>query len=828
MVHVIPLSVGQRRPGNIARYPASSPAAPQLDGHWQAVAERHEQRMAQQRAFDTEIVARRLNDEIARAEADAVANAPADGAGLHDAMYGQVDPRTGQVVKTGLFDTLVPDFLKQVPADLRPGLASRKAALREAGSLRMAIQQLQRRKQYEQNRWSEIQTSELGKIANGDPDDGAAFDAARQAGLDLLAKMDIDPEARRLAETAWRASAAKARMEALIARDPRRAVEMLSPRPATGDGVSEIAEPRANASRQGRQAAAENQPTGRLTPDETVAEPFGDDISPEQRPALLQQARMADTAKQVETRVEIGRAEQDAPASLRKTGTYSGPMPTEEQFAALFGVSEGGKRFQAFSRALEISRQFHNMLTMPNEAIRAMVASSKPDAGSVTSEQDRSRREAIVAAADLTFKARQDDPGGYVRDAFKDLDAAWKNLAKPEDYQAAVAGSIAAQQQLGFERVQPLPNAAEGSVLDGPTGATQPRDPGQELGYTFAALDTPAYRQAMLAHLLQPGAAQPNKSTTDRTSSDAIVDPMMLLDLPRAAELGVPYADVEARNYVPTLQDKIGGLIAGNGERGSMRRFLAQKLIGSEGAGEQGFSAADLTPAGTLFAADKAITSIVYGNYGDALLNAAAVVPAERVASVGLKQVDKVVRPLVDELQQVLKRPDGLVEGADALLRGGRGKLPGSAEEAASEAVDRSGEDLSRLGSEAIAEGASGGANRQPTGQVYSVVFQMILDPSLYPGGSRPRHFQAANEALLVVMERNPDFATALREAGIILERTKRGLAPRTAPPGYTWHHALDTGVMQLVPRYQHDPGSIFQKALHPNRKGGFYFWGKQ
>ncbi|TIO38441.1 MAG: hypothetical protein E5X96_03025, partial [Mesorhizobium sp.] len=64
----------------------------QFGDRWQAAAERYEQRKAQQQAFDTEIAARRLNGELAKAEADAVANAPADGAGLHEAMYGQVDP----------------------------------------------------------------------------------------------------------------------------------------------------------------------------------------------------------------------------------------------------------------------------------------------------------------------------------------------------------------------------------------------------------------------------------------------------------------------------------------------------------------------------------------------------------------------------------------------------------------------------------------------------------------------------------------------------------------------------------------------------------------
>lgn len=41
-------------------------------------------------------------------------------------------------------------------------------------------------------------------------------------------------------------------------------------------------------------------------------------------------------------------------------------------------------------------------------------------------------------------------------------------------------------------------------------------------------------------------------------------------------------------------------------------------------------------------------------------------------------------------------------------------------------------------------------------------------------------------------------------------EKTATGLAPRTSPAGWTWHHSKEAGVMQLVPRTQHTPGSIF------------------
>jgi len=239
MVHIIPLSIAQRRSdADNAEHPDAAPASVAVrpfDAEWQALAEHHRQRVAQQQAFDTEIAARRLDGEIAGAEADATANAATDGEGLHHAMYAEVDRRTGRVVEKGRFDTLFDAFVKQAPAGLRAGLASRKETLREAGSTRMAVQQLQRRAKYEQDHLATVQAEELGNVAKGDPDDAVAFDAARNAGLNLIARMNLDPESRQKAEADWRESTARTRIEALIARDPRRALEMLGGGAAAGD-----------------------------------------------------------------------------------------------------------------------------------------------------------------------------------------------------------------------------------------------------------------------------------------------------------------------------------------------------------------------------------------------------------------------------------------------------------------------------------------------------------------------------------------------------------------------------------------------------------------
>jgi hypothetical protein len=115
-----------------------------------------------------------------------------------------------------------------------------------------------------------------------------------------------------------------------------------------------------------------------------------------------------------------------------------------------------------------------------------------------------------------------------------------------------------------------------------------------------------------------------------------------------------------------------------------------------------------------------------------------------------------------------------------------------------------------------------------PNGNFYSVAYQTKLSPSSYPGVLRPAHFQEANEALLQTMEGDPQFAQTMQQAGINLQRTPTGLAPRTPPPGWTWHHAEEPGMMQLVPRVQHTPGSIYWDTLHPGGQGGYAIWGQQ
>lgn len=179
-----------------------------------------------QEAFDAELARRRFNGRIAQAEDEVAANTPADGAGMHEAMYGQMDPRNGRVVKTGLFDTLFASALPDMPESQRANFARQKEALRAVGSLRMARRQLQRRDDYELDEWTKVDNISTSAIAKSDPNDTANFAVIRQSGFDLIAKIG-NPLARQTAEVAWRTNTAKALVQAMIAQDPKRAGEVL-------------------------------------------------------------------------------------------------------------------------------------------------------------------------------------------------------------------------------------------------------------------------------------------------------------------------------------------------------------------------------------------------------------------------------------------------------------------------------------------------------------------------------------------------------------------------------------------------------------------------
>jgi hypothetical protein len=98
----------------------------------------------------------------------------------------------------------------------------------------------------------------------------------------------------------------------------------------------------------------------------------------------------------------------------------------------------------------------------------------------------------------------------------------------------------------------------------------------------------------------------------------------------------------------------------------------------------------------------------------------------------------------------------------------------------------------------------------------YSVAFETTIAKTSI--GTRSAHFAAANKNLEFAIKSDTQFAKMVNGLGI---RVPEKLGQ--SPANWTWHHVPDRpGVLQLVPRDQHNPGSIWQRLLHPDRKGGF------
>ena len=119
----------------------------------------------------------------------------------------------------------------------------------------------------------------------------------------------------------------------------------------------------------------------------------------------------------------------------------------------------------------------------------------------------------------------------------------------------------------------------------------------------------------------------------------------------------------------------------------------------------------------------------------------------------------------------------------------------------------------------------------QATRSAYSVAFETQLDDAVL-GSSRSVHFNRANAALDDALRSDTAFATQFDEMIPGASSAVSLMGGRATPAGYTWHHVPSSaaggrvGVMQLVPTWQHAPGSIWQRLVHPGGSGGLFGMG--
>jgi len=115
---------------------------------------------------------------------------------------------------------------------------------------------------------------------------------------------------------------------------------------------------------------------------------------------------------------------------------------------------------------------------------------------------------------------------------------------------------------------------------------------------------------------------------------------------------------------------------------------------------------------------------------------------------------------------------------------------------------------------------------------VYSVAYEVKLHPSDY-GKSRSVHKRLANGALARDLRLNPELLDIMKSAIPGLESWLNETGGRKTPEGWIWEHASTStafgqkGMMRLVPKEQHTPGSAFWRILHPDKgaSGGYSEW---
>jgi len=247
----IPLQIASRSldTGNVVQYPGGGEIGRALESagdELSQVAAHFQAKQDQQDRFDAGVVDDELRARLAQTEDDAARNAPADGSGIHDNVYGQLDPQTGQPVKPGAFDTLFDEYAQKVPESQRGRFIATKEAMRLSGSNRLATVQYASRQAYEQVELTKSQDTLLNGILTSDPNDTKTFEAFKQNGLDRIASSGMSAIDKEKAAYNWEQNATKGLFQSWLEKDPaaagkaRAALGMAAPAQTGGSAVDVV------------------------------------------------------------------------------------------------------------------------------------------------------------------------------------------------------------------------------------------------------------------------------------------------------------------------------------------------------------------------------------------------------------------------------------------------------------------------------------------------------------------------------------------------------------------------------------------------------------
>ena len=111
----------------------------------------------------------------------------------------------------------------------------------------------------------------------------------------------------------------------------------------------------------------------------------------------------------------------------------------------------------------------------------------------------------------------------------------------------------------------------------------------------------------------------------------------------------------------------------------------------------------------------------------------------------------------------------------------------------------------------------------------YSVAYEVRLAANPYPGVSRGTHFREANNALLKAMESDSEFSKMMQQAGVNVNRTAMGLAPRTFACGLDLASRRGTGFDAACSTLAtHGRQRALGYTSSWGGRGGYFIWGKE
>lgn len=197
-----------------------------------------------------------------------------------------------------------------------------------------------------------------------------------------------------------------------------------------------------------------------------AVDPRFEDFDYTLRDQIIDKADAEIKQQRIETRATLDIAKANAPVATQNTGSYSGPLPTAEQFIAGYGPQEGAERYTKFMAAMDVAQQAHAFRTMPTEEVQQTVADATPVSSGDNAALEQDKYEAVAAAAKSTIEAREADPATYTMQTYPAIAAAWDDAPdSPDGYSIALAKTAAAQQQLGIRNPRLLPKPIASAAI---------------------------------------------------------------------------------------------------------------------------------------------------------------------------------------------------------------------------------------------------------------------------------------------------------------------------------------------------------------------------